>query len=321
MDRALLQFLAVAEEGGITAAAERLNVTQPTVTVAIRKLEREHGVRLFERSSRGMVLTEFGTILFDHAQAMARLADHARTEIAARRAGQMEAIRIGCGFAWWELFVRDVVEAIQESAPRAPIHIEIANSFDGLNALLAGDVTVFVGHRVAQLSPSAGVRFEHLFMAQDGYFVRRGHPLLGRPIAFAALAQCDVADTVPVESRHRQLFHRFGAERPTEAETRRVLSCTSLTACLDLLRSSDAVLTYPAALEDYFAARDIARLPVTDPAVTEPVGLHTLSARRNHAATGDLCARLSVAAAECAELKHTAVFPDRDPDLSVDGEP
>ncbi len=314
MDRALRQFLIVAEEGGITAAAARLNVTQPTVTVAIRKLEEEHGVRLFERSSRGMVLTEYGAILYDHAQAMARLADHARTEIAARRAGQVEAIRIGCGFAWWELFVRDVVETAQRSAPRAPIHVEIANSFDGLNALLAGDVSVFVGHRIAQLSPSAGIRFEALFTVEDGYFVRRDHPLLGRPIAFADLAHYDVADTVPVESRHRQLFAHFGPDRPDMApmERRRVVSSTSLTACLDLVRISDAVLTYPAVMQAYFAARDIARLSVRDPVLTQPVGIYTLGARKNHTTTADLGARLRLAARSCSELKHLAVFTQRD---------
>ena len=53
MDRALIQFLAVAEEGTFSGAAESLLITQPTLTFNLKKLEQSLGVKLFERSSRG----------------------------------------------------------------------------------------------------------------------------------------------------------------------------------------------------------------------------------------------------------------------------
>ena len=62
MDRRLKQFLAVAETGNVSVAADLLHVTQPTVSVNLHKLEEEHGVKLFDRSSRGMTLTDFGDI-------------------------------------------------------------------------------------------------------------------------------------------------------------------------------------------------------------------------------------------------------------------
>ncbi len=64
MEKVLLQFLAVAEEGSISKAAELLRVTQPTLTFNLKKLEKNLGVELFERSSRGVVLTRYGETLY-----------------------------------------------------------------------------------------------------------------------------------------------------------------------------------------------------------------------------------------------------------------
>ncbi len=60
----LRSFLAVAEYGGFTAAAERLGVAQPTLTRQVRELEDRHGVQLFERSTRHVRLTQAGEDLY-----------------------------------------------------------------------------------------------------------------------------------------------------------------------------------------------------------------------------------------------------------------
>lgn len=71
----LRTFLAVAEEGHLTRAAEKLFTSQPAVSSHIRALEDELGVQLFERSSKGMTLTPNGIALMDHAH---RIVDAAR---------------------------------------------------------------------------------------------------------------------------------------------------------------------------------------------------------------------------------------------------
>ncbi|MBX3437735.1 MAG: LysR family transcriptional regulator, partial [Planctomycetaceae bacterium] len=63
----LYYFWSVAREGSITAACERLHVTQPTVSTQIRRLEQSLGKRLFERVGRGLQLTEVGRVVFDYA--------------------------------------------------------------------------------------------------------------------------------------------------------------------------------------------------------------------------------------------------------------
>ena len=61
--RQLEYFREIADTGSINEAARRLNMSQPPLSYQLRLLEEELGVRLFERSSQGVTLTETGTLL------------------------------------------------------------------------------------------------------------------------------------------------------------------------------------------------------------------------------------------------------------------
>jgi DNA-binding transcriptional LysR family regulator len=64
----LTYFLAAAERGSFSAAAEELHMAQPSLSEQIRRLEAELGVPLFARAGRGLVLTEAGRLLVPHAE-------------------------------------------------------------------------------------------------------------------------------------------------------------------------------------------------------------------------------------------------------------
>jgi LysR family transcriptional regulator, transcriptional activator of nhaA len=71
----LRYFWAVAHEGNLTRAAERLHVSQSAVSVQIQKLQQQLGHELFERRGRKLVLTEAGSIALDYADTMFELGD------------------------------------------------------------------------------------------------------------------------------------------------------------------------------------------------------------------------------------------------------
>jgi DNA-binding transcriptional LysR family regulator len=85
--RQLRAFVTVATLGHFGQAAERLNLTQPSLTQRVQALERELGVQLLERNPRRVELTTAGKLLLPHAQKLVQLDDEALREIKDFRAG------------------------------------------------------------------------------------------------------------------------------------------------------------------------------------------------------------------------------------------
>jgi DNA-binding transcriptional LysR family regulator len=88
-------FVAVAEEGHFGRAAARLQITQPPVSRQIQKLEREVGVRLLDRTQRGVVLTPAGRVFLAEAQRLLALARAAPDTARRVAAGELGTVRIG----------------------------------------------------------------------------------------------------------------------------------------------------------------------------------------------------------------------------------
>jgi LysR family transcriptional regulator, carnitine catabolism transcriptional activator len=80
-ERRLRYFLAVVEDGGVTRAANRLHVAQPSLSQALRTLERELGAELFHRVGRGVRLTAAGEALVGPARQTLRMMDTARAAV------------------------------------------------------------------------------------------------------------------------------------------------------------------------------------------------------------------------------------------------
>jgi DNA-binding transcriptional LysR family regulator len=91
----LRYFAAVAEEGQVSRAAQRLYVTQPALSQAVRRLERDVGVELFARHSHGVALTAAGEDVLVEARAALAAADRVVAAAAAHKRGQGGALVVG----------------------------------------------------------------------------------------------------------------------------------------------------------------------------------------------------------------------------------
>ncbi|ABG04547.1 transcriptional regulator, LysR family [Rubrobacter xylanophilus DSM 9941] len=144
--RHLRYFVAVAEEMSFNRAARRLRMAQPPLSTQIRQLEKELGVRLFDRTSRGVRLTEAGTLLLEEARRLFVQLD--QTTRAVQRVGHGEVGRLALGF---------VPSATNEVLP--PILREFTNRFPGVELFLREMRPDMVVQRLHEQQIDAGFLF------------------------------------------------------------------------------------------------------------------------------------------------------------------
>lgn len=115
--RHLKTFCAVCKEGGITRAAEKLCVAQPSVSQTIGELERYYGVSLFDRVGRRLVLTPEGERL--RVKAQEAIASFSEFEEAARDTNARHVIRIGSSVTAGQMVLPRLIAAIEATLDRA----------------------------------------------------------------------------------------------------------------------------------------------------------------------------------------------------------
>ncbi|AXB80301.1 LysR family transcriptional regulator [Novosphingobium sp. P6W] len=126
--RQLRYFVAVAETGNFHRAAERLNMSQPPLTVAIRKLEEGLGTSLFERSPRGVTLTAAGRASLDFARATLAQAQSFRDAVRDGASGERGRLKVGfVGSATFELLPR-IIPEYRRQFPAVELVLEEATS-------------------------------------------------------------------------------------------------------------------------------------------------------------------------------------------------
>ena len=118
-------FLAVAETGKFSQAAERMYLTQPAVSMQIRALEDELGQMLFYRDRRHSTLTAAGTVLLRHAQAVTTQIEQAVQEIEDLRELDGGHINIACSDTFAAYLLTDMISRFRLAFPN--IHFAVYN--------------------------------------------------------------------------------------------------------------------------------------------------------------------------------------------------
>lgn len=115
--RVLKYFVAIAEEGNFTKAAERLHVTQPVLSRQMSNLEEELGVQLIERGKRKAVLTEAGLLFRKRAEGLLELAERAEKEMADIKDDFAGEIVIGTAESSAQKVIPDIIRSFQAKYP------------------------------------------------------------------------------------------------------------------------------------------------------------------------------------------------------------
>jgi len=179
--RHLRYFVAVAHEGHITRAAEKLRMQQPPLSQQIRALEREIDATLFVRHPRGVALTDAGRAFLTDAEAILGEVEHAKMR--ARRTARGEVGRIAVGFTTSAPFHPLVARAMREfriKRPDVSFVLEESSSADMVSGLR--DERLDVAFIRSGLVDPEGITVHALLQEDTAVAFPAQHPLSRRPV-------------------------------------------------------------------------------------------------------------------------------------------
>lgn len=171
----LRAFCQVARLGSVSRAAEALYLSQPAITLQLQALERELGVKLFERVGRRLALTREGDALYELARPLVegidRLPDAFREQIKGLDGGELH---VAAGSSTILYLLPKIVEAYRLAHPDVRLILHNVTGAGGLDLLRSDGVDLAVGSMLdvpADLDYAPVYRFEPMLIAP------KGHPL------------------------------------------------------------------------------------------------------------------------------------------------
>ena len=117
-------FLEIVRTGSFMAAADRLHITQTTVTARVQNLEGQLGCRLFVRNRSGATLTDHGERFASHASQLVQTWEAARRELPLPQ-GAESVLTLGAEISLWNPLLLNWLSALREVLPDVALRIEV----------------------------------------------------------------------------------------------------------------------------------------------------------------------------------------------------
>lgn len=264
--RQLQYFVAVAEQGSVSRAAQHLSISQSSVTEAIKELESDLGVELFERHSRGLNVTHKGHQFLRHATKILAGVSDARRSFSSASEAVTGALQLGVTSLVAGYVLSDLLARYRRAYPGVEVSA-IEDNGDYLEHLLIGgelDVAVMV---ISNLRDRMALQAEILEVSPYRLWLPLGHPLAAADIISVGdiVTEPLIMLTVDeIEENTGKLLSALGARPHVAFRTRSVEAVRSLVATGAGVALLPDLVYRPWSLEgDRIESRDISgSLPV-----------------------------------------------------------
>lgn len=282
LDRLKLRHLrlidAIADARSVSAAAERLNVTQPAVSKGLREIEDILGMPLFVRGTRGLTPTMIGRSLLAHGKIIQSEVRHITEELDAADTGSSGVVVVGSMLVSLPNLLPAAVHLLRERNVDVSVRVIEGAQYALAEGLRSGAIDLMVG-RLAPIDKRELLEQEVLFQEPIAVVAGRRHPFMQQPeLSHRELAHArwilPPPDSV-VYGPVLQLFAQHGLSNP-----RAYVETTSYMLVRSLLIEHDAVAALPlSVVQRDLDNGDIAILPVRFPHEPLSVGIITVSGR------------------------------------------
>jgi len=213
-------FCATAEAGSLSAAAQQLGLTQPTLSRQVAALEAGLGVTLFERVGKRLVLTDTGRGLLEHARAMAAAAEAMELAAAGTSQDITGRVVISATDAVSAYLLPDILEHIREIAPQLTL---VVISTDSISDLRRREADIAIRH----VRPTEPELIGRLVMELPAYLYAAETWIArnGLPETVADLGEVELLGFDPVE---QFVAHLSGAGIAVSATQCRLVSANAV---------------------------------------------------------------------------------------------
>jgi len=266
--RDIRAFIAVAQTGSFTQAAARLHLSQPALTVQIRRLEETLGLRLFDRNSRNVALTPTGRDLLPLLQKSLHDMEHVLIDARALGDGASGTVRIACLPTFAASSLPELVQDLKKTVPRVSFEVR---------DVVASMVNALVRNEEADIGLTGGAlddsNLEVLHAGIDRLVVvcPKRHPLAKRRrITLGDLAATPLVLTAQGTSVRAVVDNAFSNARCLPE-----IACepTYMMSAVAMVRAGLGVTILPASAREVRAEPELVVRPVDDPAFTRPIAL------------------------------------------------
>ena len=192
----LQYFKTIAECQHITNAANKLMISQPSLSNTLSRFEAELGVQLFDRQGRNIILNRYGEMVLEHTNNILRELDNIRTEVAVMQQQQKKVITIASTDS---MYLREWLPAFIRANPDLTIHHSVSTIEKIQAAILDG--TIDFGISSAR---SGNPAFDHYALWEDEYIIVTPRPnnIVTKPVCdFAEFAKAPFV-ALPAQDYH-----------------------------------------------------------------------------------------------------------------------
>ena len=140
----LINFITIVEEGNITKAAQKLHISQPPLSNQLKALEEELGVKLIERGSRKVTLTDVGNLLYKRGKDMVNVFESTLNEVEDFKSGIEGVLKIGAVSTCNQFIPNELISPYAKQYPKVKFELYEGNTYEVVDMIERGIVDIGV---------------------------------------------------------------------------------------------------------------------------------------------------------------------------------
>lgn len=236
----LSHWLALAETGSFSRAAEKLHITQSALSRSIQVLEEELGGPLVDRIGKKNELTPLGLSVLERARRIVHEAQELKQGAALLQQGGLGSLRVGLGSGPGVMLMTPWLCHMAEHHPTVHVSVSRGSTEQQLVQLRGRQLDALVVD-VRRVPMAPDLKMEHMVEMRAGFLCRQEHPLLLQPgpVQFDDLLAFPMASTPLSQEVARIMVDHYGPRaNPSQMAT---LQCEDIASLIDVVRQTDAV--------------------------------------------------------------------------------